>query len=416
MHNFTNDKNFNFALIYGSLLKAEMKEEIKETDKVVFSKLLVRYRGSCANNYRDEVGTYLFYTLEQMAADCNISESTAKRSMNNLAKLGYISKSKNGSKANKIYIQDPVISEDILLGVYKVSKVGTIAPSVDTNNAYYIDDETIVNDIGGLGVSSCISDGDYFEDYNSLFETSEVKMNQLNTNSEVILNTNETSEVILTPNYYTSIKSSNNYSNTNNNNILSSNTILNNKGLERTDSLSTTRVTNTPRLLNDSTKRSIIAEFREKVSADFFESCYIGQGSERKNAMAKYIVQICEKLLCATYPVAYKEMYLTSVDIDSIFEKVDFSYLEEVLRRVENANMKHPFTYIRSTILDVLMAGEVAFEYNVPSSDDCEECYYETPQEEVVAEPKQSATFKPNTATNADDMNSTIAAMLGVGM
>lgn len=387
MQNYTKD-NFSFAIIYGLLLNAEFDSAIKETDKVVFSKLLVRYRGSYANGdkYRDENGVFLYYTIEQMAADCNISESTAKRSLSNLAKSGYITKSKTGSKANRIYISNPVISEDVLLGVFKVSKIGTLAPAEDTQRTYYINDDAIVNDIGVLGMSSYVSDDSYCENYNSLFEDlSEVKMTCEEESNEVNLEHDNGSKVILTSNYYTNIKSSNNYSNTNNKYIPSSNTILNIKGLERTDLLSDNvpvmkpvkffrhnvsenasmqndTTNSTPTLLSNKSKAELIAEFKSKAEADFFTQCHIGEDGERRNHMAQYIVTICEKLMCATYPIAYKDMHLTSIDIHGLFEKVCYDYLEEVLNRVIDANMNHPFSYIRSTIIDVLMTGEAIFE------------------------------------------------------
>lgn len=364
MQFFTNDK-FTFALLYSWLLEAEWSTEIKETDKMVFAKLLVRYRGSYANKWSDEEGVYIYYTLEQIADDCNISVSTAKRSMTNLQKQGYISKAKKGSKANRIYITNPIIPDKELLAVYKYEQVGSLAPVEDAVNTYYINDQVIINDIGGIDMISCIANKEESFDYSDLFMGNLVDntvdnpvddmcivsdTGHFDSTSEVILNQHNLSEVNLNPNYYTSIKSIYNYSDTNNKSILSSNTNINNTPERKT-------------LLSDTSKINAIKDFEVKAKTEFFTQCHIGEDAEERNALAKFIVNVAKRMLCTTHPIAYKKDELSSVDIDILFENISFDVLEEVLCRVYKADMKHPFSYIRSTIIDVLMAGESAF-YN----------------------------------------------------
>ncbi len=86
-----------------------LKMELTPTAKLVYVLLLDRFTLSKKNGWKDEDGrVYLVYTIENLAQDCGMCDSAAKRALNELEEAGMIRRIRKGFHTPyRIYIMVP---------------------------------------------------------------------------------------------------------------------------------------------------------------------------------------------------------------------------------------------------------------------------------------------------------------------
>ena len=97
------------------------RTDISSNAKVLYALMISRNSLSEKNNWTDQRGTYIYYTIEEIQKTMNISERTAQRLVRELVKARLIvRRPQTQNKPYKIYVQD---SEEVKTPFPEVSKM-----------------------------------------------------------------------------------------------------------------------------------------------------------------------------------------------------------------------------------------------------------------------------------------------------
>ena len=112
-------KNSPYALAPKKILRSK---EITSDEKILYFDMLDLYKLSFINDWEDEYGIFIYYSIPSIQKSIGCSRPTAIKILNRLEKNGYITRKNQNGKPTKIYLTENEHTQSVLETMKKYKK------------------------------------------------------------------------------------------------------------------------------------------------------------------------------------------------------------------------------------------------------------------------------------------------------
>ena len=112
-------KNSPYALAPKKILRSK---EMSSDEKILYFDMLDLYKLSFINDWEDEYGIFIYYSIPSIEKSIGCSRPTAIKILNKLEKNGYITRKNQNGKPTKIYLTENEHTQSVLGSMKKYKK------------------------------------------------------------------------------------------------------------------------------------------------------------------------------------------------------------------------------------------------------------------------------------------------------
>ena len=112
-------KNSPYALAPKKILRSK---EMSSDEKILYFDMLDLYKLSFINDWEDEYGIFIYYSIPSIQKSIGCSRPTAIKILNGLEKNGYITRKNQNGKPTKIYLTENEHTQNVLESMKKYKK------------------------------------------------------------------------------------------------------------------------------------------------------------------------------------------------------------------------------------------------------------------------------------------------------